>query len=147
MQLTLYTDYSLRVLLYLAEQPETRATIAEIADFHDISRNHLVKVAHHLAQCGFVLSHRGKNGGLQLARPAKEISVGGVVRQSEPHFHIVECFDQSSNRCRVTKRCALKHILRRAQQEFLATLDSYRLVDLVGPSDRSQPLFAQLPQR
>ncbi|MDH4274938.1 MAG: Rrf2 family transcriptional regulator [Gammaproteobacteria bacterium] len=134
MQLTLYTDYSLRVLLYLATQSETRATISEIADFHDISRNHLMKVVHNLALAGFVTSQRGKFGGLSLARAAERISIGEVVRQTEPNFHLVECFDSKASNCRIDGACVLKHLLFRASEEFLKTLDLYTLQDMLKPT-------------
>ncbi|MEK6750567.1 MAG: Rrf2 family transcriptional regulator [Pseudomonadota bacterium] len=130
MQLTLYTDYSLRVLIYLAAQPDTRATIAAIAEYHEISRNHLMKVVHHLAVAGFVISQRGKNGGLYLARPAHQISIGDVVRQTEPNFTLVECFDATASTCRLTRNCALKHLLYRATADFIKTLDAHTLADV-----------------
>ncbi len=91
MQLTLHTDYALRVLIYLAMHPNQRVTITELSTFFNISRNHLVKVVHNLGLKGFIQSVRGKNGGLYLSRSADQIRVGEVVRQMEANFHIVEC--------------------------------------------------------
>lgn len=129
MQLTLHTDYGLRVLLYLAAQGRT-ATIAEIAERYGISRNHLVKVAHELGLKGYIHTERGRGGGLVLARHASEIRVGDVVRDMEPNFHIVECFNTEANRCVITAQCQLKHALAEAQRAFMDTLDGYTLADV-----------------
>ena len=101
------------------------ATISELADFYVISRNHLVKVVHHLAQQGFIHTQRGKNGGIALARAADQIRIGDVVRKTEPNFEIAECFNHSKNTCRLSPNCGLKSILNEASHAFLATLDRY----------------------
>lgn len=131
MHLTQHTDYSLRVLIYTAQHPERLATISEMAEFYRISRNHLVKVVHNLAKAGFVVTAQGKNGGVRLARDAARISIGEVVRRTEPHFHLVECFDPGKNRCAVTASCTLGGILARANAAFLAELDRYSLAEAV----------------
>jgi Rrf2 family nitric oxide-sensitive transcriptional repressor len=105
------------------------ATISEIADFYQISRNHLVKVVHRLSLLGFINSTRGKNGGLKLARPAKEIMVGDVVRKTEPNFYLVECFNEKENRCAITGFCQLKGILNKGFEAFMKELDQYNLID------------------
>ena len=96
MQLTQFTDYSLRILLYLAHHPpqdgERLPAVLDISRAYGISTNHLSKVARLLVQNGFVKATRGRNGGLQLARPPEEINLAEVVRRSEPHFDLVECF-------------------------------------------------------
>lgn len=97
MQLTLYTDYSLRVLLYLAAAEGT-ATVSEIAERHGISKNHLVKVVHHLGKLGYVHTERGRHGGIRLAREPGSMRLGALVQDTEPHFHLVECFDTERNR-------------------------------------------------
>lgn len=130
MQLTQFTDFSLRLLIYLARLPEPGlATIAEIADYYQISRNHLVKVANSLANQGFIISIRGKGGGIQLARPAYTIGLGEVVRQTELNMNLVECFDIRSNQCRLIRNCFLKATLYEAQRTFMAVLDKYTLAD------------------
>jgi len=130
MQLTQYTDYSLRVLIYLSQKEEGElATISEIAEFYGISRNHLVKVVHNLATYGFIQTMRGKNGGMCLARPADEIGIGDVVRQTEPNFDIAECFNKQNNNCVITSVCAMKNILGDARSNFIQTLDRYTLAD------------------
>ncbi len=130
MQLTQFTDYSLRVLIHLARLPvPAQATVAEIAEQHGISRNHLVKVVHNLANQGFVITTRGKGGGIQLARPAHTIGVGEVVRLTEPNMNLVECFDLKSNACRIVRGCALRSMIYEGRRAFLSVLDQYTLAD------------------
>lgn len=134
MQLTQYTDYSLRVLIYLSQKEQGElATITEIAEFYGISRNHLVKVVHNLATYGFIKTMRGKNGGMCLARPAEEIGIGEVVRQTEPNFDIAECFSQKNNSCVISPICALKNMLGDARTNFIQTLDRYTIAQTLNP--------------
>jgi Rrf2 family nitric oxide-sensitive transcriptional repressor len=126
MQLTQYTDFSLRVMTYLA-QADRQCTITEIADFFQISRNHLVKVVHNLSKHGLIRSARGKGGGIQLARPAEVISLGDIVRVTEPNFDLVECFNPAKDCCVVTRQCGLKSPLYAAQRAFIGVLDSTTL--------------------
>ena len=129
MQLTLYSDYSLRVLFYLNQTPKDTATIIEISDFYEISKNHLVKVVHGLVQLGFIISTRGKGGGIKLARSSEKISIGEVVRKTEPHFNLVECFNKKTNRCSITDACRLKKILHQGMEAFFSILDQYILAE------------------
>ena len=130
MQLTQYTDYSLRVLIYLSQKQQGElATITEVAEFYGISRNHLVKVVHNLATNGFIQTQRGKHGGMQLARPAAEINVGDVVRKTEPNFDIAECFSKKDDSCVISPICSLKTILDEARKNFIQTLDRYTIAN------------------
>ena len=131
LKLTAFTDYSLRVLIYLAAQPERRATIAEIAAAYAIKRNHLTKVVHFLGRGGWLATVRGKGGGLQLARPPEAIGVGAVVRQAEGADLPAECFDREHNTCRIAGLCRLAGVLREATDAFHAMLDRYTLADLM----------------
>lgn len=142
MQLTLHTDYALRVLIYLAQKKDALATISEIADFYNISRNHLVKVVHHLAQEDFIHTTRGKHGGMRLARAAELIAIGQVVRRMEPNFDIVECFSNRNQPCTVTPVCTLKKVLHRASSEFLALLDQYSVADAIEQNQTTEQIFA-----
>lgn len=141
MQLTLHTDYALRVLIYLAQKKDELATISEIADFYRISRNHLVKVVHHLSTENFIQTTRGKHGGMRLGRAPELISVGDVVRRMEPNFDIVECFS-SNQPCTVISVCALKEVLYRAGNEFLAVLDKYTVADAILQNERTEHVFS-----
>lgn len=132
MQLTSYTDYALRALMYLANSCDKQATITEIADFYNISRNHLVKVVHQLGNKGFVKTTRGKGGGLALQRPPEMILIGDVVRSMESHFDWVECFNPAQQQCRLLPGCGLKHLLARAGNAYLQVLDTATLADILS---------------
>lgn len=131
MQLTRYTDYSLRVLVYLMLMHDKPVTITEIADYYGISRNHLVKIVHNLGVLGFITTMRGKGGGITLARPTEEINIGDVVRKVEPGFNIVECFAEGSRPCQIEPVCKLKQVLGQATKAFLTELDGYSLKDMI----------------
>ena len=132
MKLTQFTDYSLRVLIYLAAQPERRATVAEIATAFDISEHHLTKVVHFLGKQEWIATVRGKGGGLALARPAADISIGRVVRDTEGNAGPAECFDENAHsRCAIVGACRLRGVLAEAVHAFYGVLDRYTLVDLV----------------
>ncbi len=135
MQLTLYTDYSLRVLLYLGLVPERTATITEIARAYGISRNHLVKVVHNLSIHEFIQTTRGRGGGIALARPPEEINIGDVVRHTEVNFDLVECFNREQNTCPIAAACILKGALYEAQRAFMAVLDKKTLANVLENSD------------
>jgi len=143
MQLTLYTDYSLRVLIYLSIHKDRSATISEIAEFYQVSRNHLVKVVHNLSLKSYINSTRGKGGGLRLAREASDIVVGAVVRDTEPNFNIVDCFGENADPCTVEPVCALKSILGQATNDFLHTLDQYTIADMLKSSNESPITFVK----
>lgn len=129
MQLSLHSDYALRVLMALAAT-ERQLSVDEIARRYGISRNHLAKVAQRLQVEGFVTTFRGRGGGMRLAQPADEIVVGEVVRRFENLESFVGCFAAGSG-CAVNGLCALKPALNGAVQAFLAHLDQFRLSDLV----------------
>jgi Rrf2 family nitric oxide-sensitive transcriptional repressor len=126
MKLTLYTDYALRALMHLAAKPERLATISEISSTYRISHNHLTKVVHDLRKAGFIDAVRGRSGGVRLAQPASEITVGAVVRHTEGGFDLVDC-----GSCVIAPACALTAALHRALAAFMDVLDGYSLADLV----------------
>lgn len=131
MRLTTFTDYSLRVLIYLAAEPTRRATIAEIASSFEISEHHLTKVVAFLGKSGLLANVRGKGGGLELARPADRIVVGEVVRLAEGLARPAECFDREHNQCTIARVCGLRGVLAEAVAAFQGVLDRYTLQDLV----------------
>ncbi|MFA5592885.1 MAG: Rrf2 family transcriptional regulator [Micavibrio sp.] len=133
MQLTIFTDYGLRVLMYLAARPGQTCNVREIAGYYGISRNHLVKVAHRLAQSGLVVSAKGRGGGLRLAGSAGTMRLGDLVRMLEPHMKLVECFDKDTNRCRITESCGLRHFLSDANAAFIESLNRNTLEDTLAP--------------
>jgi Rrf2 family nitric oxide-sensitive transcriptional repressor len=134
MRLTDYTDYALRVLMYLGVHRERLVTIQEIATMHGISRNHLTKVVHRLATARLIATVRGRTGGLRLARDPGQIMVGDVVRLTEPDFTMVECFDERRNRCTLSPTCVLKHALGRATHAFFDELDAVSLSAVLIPA-------------
>jgi Rrf2 family transcriptional regulator, nitric oxide-sensitive transcriptional repressor len=136
LHLTQFSDYALRVAIYLAARPDDLASVDEISRSYGISRNHLAKVVQRLTELGVVASTRGRGGGLRLAKCPEEIGVGWLVRQTEPHFHLVECFDPATNTCPIAQACGLKGALARAQQAFLAVLDEYDLSSFLPERDR-----------
>ena len=135
MHLTTFTDYSLRVLIYVAAHGEGRATIGDVARAFGISGNHLTKVVHYLGKEGILANVRGRGGGLELAAPAREINIGDVVRRTERANGPVECFDAATNTCVLTSACGLRRMLAESMRAFYRVLDQYTLEDLV--SDRA----------
>ena len=133
MHITRYTDYSLRVLLYLALKGEQLSTIKEIANSYGISKNHLMKIVQQLNTKGYLLAVRGKHGGIRLDKPSNEINVGTLVRDIEEQNKLVECFGEN-NQCIITPSCKLKQVFAQAQENFLKTLDEYHLSDLLTDS-------------
>ena len=140
MRLTIYTDYCLRVLIFVAAHPEERVTIAEVACRYDISENHLVKVVHFLGKAGFLTNVRGRGGGLELAHPASKINVGAVVRVAEGPSVPAACFDASAASCAIAPACRLRGVLSEAVDAFYEVLDGYTLADLVGGGERQRRL-------
>ena len=149
MRLTSFTDYSLRVLMYLAVRTDKNVTISEIATAFRISENHLMKVVHFLGKAELLTSKRGKNGGLALSRPASEIRLGQVVRTTEAKTIPIECFDRHTNKCVITPVCQLKGALLAAVRAFNETLDRYTLADVTGnPQELAKILiFETKPRR
>lgn len=142
MRLTIYTDYSLRLLMYLAVKDDGLATIAEVAKSYDISKNHLMKVAHQLGVAGYIETVRGRSGGLRLAKPPKQINLGEVVRRTEPDMAIVPCFKPVDTFCAIQPSCVLKGALHRAHTAFVNVLDEYSLSDLAQPRTSLQALLS-----
>src|SRR6185437_1143166 len=148
MRLTSFTDYTLRVLMYLALNPERIATVAEIADAYGISRLHLHKVVLALGQAGDIETIRGRNGGIRLAKRADAINLADVVQRAEPDMELVPCFANARS-CLLGRCCLLQGVLQRANHAFVAELARHTLADLLGAGGPSAALFAdqQPPER
>ncbi|RFC34934.1 MAG: transcriptional regulator, BadM/Rrf2 family [Candidatus Nitrotoga sp. SPKER] len=131
MQFTHFTDYSLRTLIYLGAQKNMLATISEVAAKYGISRSHLTKVVHQLANRGYIQTTRGKGGGMRLARLPQLINLGDVVRDMEENINLVECFNAKNQSCPLLPACTLKSVLLEARKNFFDTLDRYTLADLL----------------
>ena len=133
MRLADYTDYTLRVLMYCAANPERLVTIAEMADTHGVSKNHLMKIVNDLARQGILETTRGRGGGVRLLKPPSEIGIGEVVRAAETDFRLVECFEETSNTCSLSPSCRMKRLLDSALAAYFRELDGATLADIVGP--------------
>lgn len=131
MELSRFTDYSLRVLIYAAAREGEKVTLSELAQAYRISHHHLVKIVHYLGKLGFLSNRRGRSGGILLGMNASDIRVGDVIRKTESHFNLVECFDSATDTCRISPTCRLKSVLHEATQAFLDVLDHYTIEDLV----------------
>ena len=131
MRLTTFTDYSLRVRIYLGAHRERRAAVGEIADAYGISKNHLMKVILFLADQGYVITTRGRGGGVRLKLDPERIRIGDIVRKSEAGSVLVECFSKGTSECRIESECMLRRAFHKAAQAFYAVLDTYTLADLI----------------
>ncbi|MEX2366001.1 MAG: Rrf2 family transcriptional regulator [Pseudohongiellaceae bacterium] len=136
MHITRYTDYSLRVLMYVALCDGRRANIQEIAEHYKISRNHLMKVVQSLNNQGYLETTRGKKGGIRLKLPAEEINLGELIRNTENDLVLVECLGQS-NQCVIAPVCQLKNVFSQAMDSFFQVLHQYTLADLLPEPDRA----------
>lgn len=134
MRLAEYTDYTLRVLMYCAARPDRLVTIAELAEQHGVSKNHLMKIVNDLARQGVLQTTRGRGGGLRLLKRPVDIRIGDVVRSSETDFRLVECFDPLTNTCTLTPSCRLKGVFDRALSAYFRELDSVTLADISTPA-------------
>lgn len=145
MRLTLFTDYSLRVLMVLATRTDSLVTILDIARAFDISHAHLVKVTHMLGKSGWVETVRGRNGGMRLSVPPSKLNIGTIVRHLETDFALVECFEDG-NRCVLTGGCELAAVLAQAMQAFLEVLDRFTLADIAkaSPALMTLPLWQEV---
>ena len=145
MRLTDYTDYALRVMLFLAVRPNGLSTIQDISDAYGISKNHLMKVVQQLGELGWVDTVRGRRGGLRLNERSLGLTIGEVVRATESDFALVGCFERAGGegrRCVIEPQCRLKHVLAAARDAFLAELDRHTLRELTEPV--AAPLAALL---
>ncbi len=131
MRLTQFTDYSLRVLIYLALHPKERITIDQLTSAYDVSRHHIRSVVHHLAKLGYIESTQGKGGGVTLALKPVQITIREIVENTENDFYIVECFNPEDSSCPIEPLCILKQALSKASKSFLQTLENYTIEDLI----------------
>lgn len=138
MRLTRYTDYSLRVLIHLALHDDRLCSIGEMSRTYDVSHNHLMKVVNALARDGFIQTVRGRAGGMRLARPPEEITVGEVVRRTEEGFELADC-----SGCALSPACGLTSVLAKGMQAMLAVFDSFTIADLLTDKDVMRRLISR----
>lgn len=139
MRLTKYTDYAIRVLMYLSGDPDRMASVGEIARGYGISQNHLTKVVHNLGRAGYIVTVRGRAGGIKLARPPGDINIGAVIREFEDDFDLVNC-----QNCVIAPACGLTGLLNSAVTAFLQVADAYTLADISTSRQQMQTLM-ELP--
>ena len=139
MQLTRFTDYGLRSLMYLTAHQERFASVKEISDYYNISRNHIAKVIYRLSQLDLIKTRKGKNGGIRLTANALKKPLGEIIKLLETNMDLVECFDHKNNSCKITNFCQLKHYLYEARHSFINVLNKYTLADTVN----DKKLFSQ----
>jgi len=144
MELTKYTDYSLRILIYLGVKTGHLVTVDEVADVYGISRHHVAKAVLHLSQMKVIQTTRGRAGGIRLACNPKEINLGQIVRRTEPHMNLLECFDVEINTCPLSTACALKRVLYQARKAFMDVLDGYTLADVLGNEEDIKKILLQV---
>ena len=144
MKLSLYSDYSLRVLMFAAVKGEA-FQLEEVASAFDISKHHVAKIVQGLSKLGYLDTRRGRSGGIQLARPPEDIRIGKLVRETEDQPIMVECFDAASNTCRLDGCCKLKAALAKARKAFYDSLDEHTLSNLVSGPQRSRMIKMLLP--
>ena len=141
MRLTMYTDYSLRTLLYLSLTDNKQlTTIQEISDAYHISKNHLMKVTHQLGKMGYIETVQGRKGGIRLKVKPEQLNIGEIARQTEDDFHLVECFS-NNNQCVITPACQLRHVLHEALVAFIQVLDQYTIADVIAQPDMYKTLL------
>jgi Rrf2 family nitric oxide-sensitive transcriptional repressor len=128
MRITRYTEYSLRVLLYLGLHQDRLCLIAEIATAYRISESHLTKVVQSLGKQGFIETSRGRNGGLRLARAPETICLADVLRHTEDGLQSPDCAE-----CPLIPACKLRGMLSRALRAFLQVFEEYTVADIITP--------------
>lgn len=130
MQLTQFTDYSLRALIYISLRKES-CTIKDITKAYNISTHHMVKIIHNMAKLGLIKTIRGKNGGIVMAETPESINLGQLIARLEPHFDLVPCFNKTKANCCIAPVCKLKGVLHEAQAGFMGVLERYTLADVL----------------
>jgi Rrf2 family nitric oxide-sensitive transcriptional repressor len=143
MQLTYFSDYALRLVLYLAAHPDRVVSVQEVSRAYDVSPHHMVKVARLLLGRGIVSAVRGRSGGLRLNVPADQLTVGALVRLTEPHFHVVECFDPEANTCPIAPACGMKGVIERARGAFFGVLDEHTIAEFLPRAPALLKLWKQ----
>lgn len=131
MKLTAFTDYSLRLLMYVAVNDDRLVSIREVSEVFELSRNHLMKIVHELGKGGYLKTVRGKNGGFRLGMLAQDINLGQLIRYTEDDLDVVECFDDKNFDCKIVEQCMLAGVLQMALNSFFSVLDGHTLKDLI----------------
>lgn len=140
MRLTRFTDYSLRVLIYLGQNNESRVTINQISEAYDISKNHLMKVVSNLTRLQFIIAQRGPGGGIKLNRLPEDITLNEVIGNTEKHLqHLQE--KKPSGTPALTADTRLTNFLHHALQAYLEALGHFTLADVLEPQSETSRLL------
>lgn len=138
MQLSLHSDYALRVLIYLGTDPDRIVSTREMSEAYGISKHHLVRVVQTLGEYGYVALLPGRAGGVRLAMDPEHVRLGDVVRRTEINLDLVECFDAKTNTCPIIRSCGLKRLLADALDAFVDSLNQHTLADILKPGRRAR---------
>ena len=141
MRISQFTDYAFRLLIAVASRHPELTTITQVANAYAISHHHLSKIARKLGRAGYLETIRGRHGGMRLARPAEEMSIGAIARLGEGGSPLVECFNARTNRCVITPACHLKFMLADAESAFFEALDGHKLAEIVADRSRLRTYF------
>jgi Rrf2 family nitric oxide-sensitive transcriptional repressor len=142
MQLTLFSDYSLRLLMYLGLKPSEVVPIIEVSDAFGVSRHYMLKIMNELVQLGYIEAVRGRNGGVRLLKRPSELRLGKLIRQTEPSGGVLECIEDREVDCPIVAVCRLRKVLAEAETEFYKVIDRYTLADLISqPNSLTTLLF------
>ena len=140
MQVTLFSDYALRMLMYLGVRPDEVVPISQIAEAFGASRHYMLKVMNDLTEAGYITAVRGRRGGVKLAKAPADIRVGKLVKATEPHEGLLDCIPGGSD-CPIEAVCKLRKIFIEAQAEFYRTLDNYTVADLIAQPKKLQRIL------
>jgi Rrf2 family nitric oxide-sensitive transcriptional repressor len=132
MQLTLFSDYSLRLLMYLGLKPSEVVPIVEVSDAFGVSRHYMLKIMNELVQLGYIEAVRGRNGGVRLLKRPNELRLGKLIRQTEPGGGVLDCIEDREADCPIVAVCRLRKVLAEAETEFYKVIDRYTLADLIS---------------
>lgn len=131
MQLSKFTDYAFRALIYLANNRDKLSTVEELAVELNASEHHIKKVIHKLAKTDYIISSKGRGGGLQLGLEPEEINLGEVLKFTEDNLNIVECFNKPESCPFMSSGCKLKAISSGALNNFINEFSRYSLKDIL----------------
>ena len=131
MNLSKFSDYSFRALIYLAKNQDKLCTVEEVADYLKISEHHLKKIVQRLGKTEYIQSSKGRNGGLKLGLNPKDINLGSILRITEDNLTLVECFSDDKCTCNLTGVCKLKIVFDNSLNSFINELSKYTLEDII----------------
>ncbi|MCF2903394.1 Rrf2 family transcriptional regulator [Octadecabacter sp. CECT 8868] len=146
MRLTTRTNLAARTLMFCAVNDRNLVRTSDIAERCNSSTNHVARVVQNLQAEGFVVTVRGRTGGIRLAKRPDQISIGAVFRVFETEIPFAECFDKERNTCPLAITCRLRSYVARALEAFYHELDLVTLDDLVRGNCGLVDLLAMQPK-